>query len=480
VRPHADVRPGALRRGGLAALLLLLGAVTAVAEDAPLPAGTDVYAGVPPYLPHTLRDPRVVGAWCSACEVQGRSESGTRRGGDLLFAAADVRRRYLHDPAGAAAGYAEAADAYPAADVGRSMLMVRWLALELDRGDASQATRVLADVEGAVGGAPPRDAGAAELRRWCAWEEVRRLDLPPLVARHHALEGRHREAAEVLERLATEEAQALERPTRARLLEQAARDRYRGGMRPEAVRAMEAAIDVRIADGADETKLASLRFWALYAKHGLLTTEGLPLVTGAWPGEAFERDLRVYLRELQGVEGVGTRYLSLASGAYAAGRYETALEIYLLGLRDPSLVELARRDGSIWRGLLMGYAAAMELERFDDAERILEIVERVADEPIDDMDAYTLALVKARRWAREGPLREEARRRLAEAQTRGKDARTKAGRGEGARIETGEEPPAVLPRASEPAGEGGPSWPWLVALVGLGALLVVLVRRSQG
>ncbi len=478
MRPPRLRCPGGLRRGTLAALLLLAWAAHAGAEDAPLPKGTTPYRAIPPYLPYSLKDAAGVATWCDAAAEQGHRERGTRRGGDLLFAAAEVRRNHLRDVARASALYEAAAEAYPAGDITRAVLLVRRLAHELDRGNAPVATSVLTSLEDYLQLRPPRDLGQAELERWTAWDEERRLQLPLHVARHHTSEGRFRAAGAVRERLATQEAAAIPRTRRLLLLEQAARDYYRAGAREDALRAVDGAIDLTDEEGRG----ATLRLWRLYAKHGMLSAQAHPAMTGHWPGAPFESDVRAYLRRLGGGPGGSTHYLSLASRAYAAKRFELALEIYLLALRDVGLVEEARRDAAVWRGLLMGYCAAMELEAFDEAERILEMVERIADEPIAEKDAYVVALAKARRWAAERPLRDEARLRLRAAKRARAERKSREGstRRPGARIETGDEPAQTSsPSPTEPPDDL-PLWLVLLAGVSLACAVVgVLVLRRR-
>lgn len=485
---HVLLRPGVLRRGALCLAVLLLSAPLLYAEDTPLPEGTGAQVGLPPYVPCTdervgkaLRTPAEFAAWCAECAALGRRHAGTRRGGDLLFSAADAARRRLRDPKQASSLYAEAASAYAGGDITLGVLYTHWLTLEVDRGNVPEATRILTLLAEIEDWREPRDLSDTELARWTTWQAERRLRLPPLRARHLAARGELREAAAILERLVEDEADALEAWRRLRYLERAARDYYRAGRRTDAVRAIDAAIE--LAD--DERKQASLRFWRLYAKHGLLNEDALPLIGAAWPGEEFESDLRAYLRSIQGLDGVGTRYLSLASRAFAAERYDVALEIYLLGLRDPGLIAEARRNSSIWRGLLMGYSAAMKLEKFDEAEQILEIVERIADEPMEDKDAFLLALQKERRWVAERPLREAARKKLAEAKK--KRAKREAERRHPARMETGAAPEAET-EADSGSGANettdGADLPVLLLLgiliaLGAAAVLVLgLLRRT--
>nr|MDJ0521667.1 hypothetical protein [Planctomycetota bacterium] len=430
-----------------------------------------------PFVPTEPTDAATVRAWCDACADLGRSERGTRHGGDLLFAAGEAARRTLRDAKRATQLFAEAAGAYPDADVTRGVLLVRWLAVELDRGNAPRATTLLERLGDVEALRPPRDATESELRRWEIWDLERRLKLPPQRARHLAAQGNAGEAARILEQLVRDEADALEAWLRLDYLVKAARHHYVAGSREGAVRALDAALELT----EDDERTASLRFLRLYAKHGLLDEHGMPRVGREWPGEAFEDDLRAYLREIQGREGVGTRYLSLGSRAYAAGRYAIALEIYLLGLRDPELLAEARRKPTVWRGLLMGYSAAMRLERFDEAEQILEIVERIADEPMDDKDTFLLALQKARRDVAERPLRGAARRKLEEAKRKRKAREAERHR---ARMETGrreagaraEDEVGLAPEAPEDDLPFGPLL-GLVAALGLLAIFVLARRR---
>lgn len=484
---NAIEHPAACRRGAplLPILFVLfvgmsgLYALTAHADDRPLPEKTSSHVGgLPPYGPPTWKDETRMLAWCDACLELASKDGSARHAADLRFSAADVYQVHVRDRKRASQLYAKAAATYDAGDITRGVVLVRWLRLELDRGNQPEATRVLEALQDYVDRRTPRDVEYAEAVRWEVWETERRRDLPRHVAAHHEANGRFKAAAEILERLAREEADLSDRRGRARLLESAARAYHRAGMQDGAVRTISAAIE--LVD--TEQGKAELRFWRLYAEHGLLSPEGYPLVTDRWPGEAFEDDLRTFLREIQGVEGVGTKYLSLGSRAHAAKRYEIALEIYLLALRDPSLVAEARKDASIWRGLLMGYSAAMELERFDEAEQILEIVERVADEPIADKDDYVLAIAKSRQWAADRPMREEARHKLAEA--RSKRAKREAERRRRARIATGEEgaaedEPGLGEAEAEADGTDVSILLVLGVLLAVYLIVVMFIRRTR-
>lgn len=491
---HHDVapRPAESRRGAFLLLTLLLCtlallvAVTARAagaEDLPLPEKTSSHlGGLPPYGPPTWDDDPKRQAWCDAALDVASKDGATRHAADLIFSVTEVYRRQGRTWKSAAQLYAEAAAIYDPSDITRGVLLVRWFRLEVDRGNQPEAARVLAALQDYVDRRTPRDVEEQEAVRWETWEIERRRDLPQHVARHHEANGRYREAAEIREQLAREEADLFDRSRRARLYESAARAYHRAGMKDGALRAIDAAIE--LVD--DETRKAHLRFWRLYAKHGLLSPEGFPLVTDRWPGDAFEDDVRTFLREIQGVEGVGTKYLALGSRAHAAKRYEIALDIYLLALRDPSLVTEARKDASIWRGLLMGYSAAMELERFDEAEQILEIVERVADEPIADKDDYVVAVAKARQWAADRPMREEARRKLAEAkkkrakrESRLRRARMETGEGGGAEDEPGDGAAGEKVAGEEASDTDVPFLLVFAVLLALYVLVVALIRRAR-
>ncbi len=438
----ADARPGGLLRGALALLLLLAPVEVALANgDAtsnPLPEGTILSVGLPPFHPEDTTTTEAVQAWCGRAEAQGQKERGTRRGGDLIFAAADVGLAYRVTAGRGGDRYALALAAYPAGDVSRAVVLVRWAQHESVRGNAPKRSSLLERLRPWIDVREPRDADEAELARWQQWAALRRLALPVLVAEEHEANGRLREAADVRSTLAREEARSLPHRGATDLYRRAARLYYRAGLRTESVRAGEDAIKSIAATSPDaERDRARLRFWLLYAQNGILTEDAAPRVDGRWP-ERFDEDLRAFLRRIEGVEGLATTYLSLASRAYAANRFEKALEIYVLALRDPTIVEQARGNSAIWGGLLMAYAAAMELERFDEAERVLEVVERLAEAPFPAKDAYLVALAKARKDVAERPLREEARRKLAQAKANRATREAARQRSQPARIETGE------------------------------------------
>jgi len=482
-------------------LLLLTTALAcphpAGADDTPLPEGTALFTGIPPYHAADVSTPAAVRAWCDRCADQGREERGTRRGGDLLLAAADGRRSQSSSDPLVRKLYETALEAYPRDDVTRAITLVRWAQHESVRGNAPERKRLLERLDAWLDVREPRDADEAELQRWQTWDHLRRVAVARLRAEEDEAQGRLAEAAAGRERLATEEAESLSRAVRVQFLERAARLYYRAGKRQDAVRTMRRAAESVQKETPEDTERAraQLLFWTLHAKHGLLTPGGAPRVDARWPAEGFAEDLDSYLRGIQGIDGLATTYLALASRAYAAKKFTRSLDIYLLALRDPSIVAQARHDSSIWGGLLMGYSAAMELERFDDAERILGIVERVADEPIAEKDAYLVALSKARQEAAQRPLREAARRKWEAAKARRaereaaqkaaqKAARQASPRG---RIETGEgsgdeEPCAVPPTPSDTSGplpEGMPLWLALVGLLAIYVLVVWLIRRAR-
>jgi hypothetical protein len=196
--------------------------------------------------------------------------------------------------------------------------------------------------------------------------------------------------------------------------------------------------------------------------------------------------MRGFLREIQGVEGTGTSYLALGSTAFAAGRMEIALEIYLVALRAPDLLEAARQDPMIWRGLLMGFAAALDLGRLDDAQRFLEIVERIADEPHEEMAAelaaYRIALAEAR--AKQDTDSSVTPKKKPGPQAPGTG--TAGGEETEARLEPAGIRPerhrreADLDAASHPPTEDRPLWPIAVGVLGIALLLGAWLRVRRG
>ena len=475
--PH---RLGAWLRGGLSALLLCCIPQTATAEEEPktpeIPAGATYFLGMPPLVPKDHKDKAAVAVLADELIAWGRLERGRRRGGDMLFSAAHARYHHLDQPKPAFELFTEAAAAYPAGDPTAAVVLFFHARRENWRGNHAAATKLLETFAGWLDVRPPADQDRADELRWAALWDVAHKDLPRLQADLQEANGKFAEAADSLARLLADQAVSLRADQRISLFERIARLRYRAKDKDGAVQA----IDEALLESPDERSSAGLNFWRLYAKHGLLAADGAPGLTSTWPGEAFENDLRVYLRTLQDVPGLGTSYLALASSAFTARKKELALEIYLLALRDPGLVESARGDEDIWRGLLMAFPAALELERFEEAERLLDVVERIADVASPEMDDYRIAVREGRAQKQERLARAAEEKRRREAGPEESDPRLEPGR-KPAGIETGDRPGTGDDLHDDPEGEGEDRLLTLLLTAAGGLLLVgvLLLRRRK-
>lgn len=471
---------GALLLLTIAALVLL--ARPARAEDpptVPLPEGMVGHGGMPPLLPDDPRDKVAVRASCDALVASGRAQRGTRKGGDYLFSAAAALYDTLRQFDAAMPIYEEAVDAYPRGDPTRPIALVHLARREIWRGNHPRAASLVKEVEPWEHARGPTDLTEREQLRWRQLRQALALELPLVRADLHEAAGRLGEAAASLEALAGTQGSGLRESQRARLLAQAARLRHRAGDRAGALASVDRAIELQHDDpGRDDARLAELRYWRLHARHGLLSDTATPYLPRTWPGDAYEQDVRILLREIQDVPGIGTMYLALGSTAYTGGKKELALEIYLLAIRSPDLVEQARGKPMIWRGLLAAFPAALQLGRFEDAERILGIVERVADEPIEEMDDYRAALVEARAAAAEAKQREQAPKADPDpAKAPDDEDQPPAGPPLGLEAEPGAGPTQPEQESTKEA-DAPPTWPWWAAAAAALALCGFwLIRR---
>ena len=465
----------------LAALLPALalhgaGAGAAFADEEPaLPPGTAHAMGYPPYRPLGTAEPELA-AWCDACLEAGRALRGSRRGGDLLGAAGEVLARRLGRLADADDVFAEAAANYPPDDPSIGVLLITWAGHASRRGHTARVGRLLDQIRPWADATRPADLDAPDVYRWDLLQGAVAWDLPAVEALWLERNGRFLPAAERLVDLARTALPGREPGAVALLWERVARLRYRGGARAEALAAIDEALALR---EDDDTAVATLGFWRLQAAHGLLDEMAAPSMTAHWPGEDYERDVAAYLRAIQGTPGITTRYLTLASGALAGGRLAAALAIYELALRDPTVAEAARHDALVWRGLLPAWQAALALGRLDEAERLLEAIERIADEPIPEKDAYLVAI--RRRRAEDGPSPVPAAPPPVPPQA-APPLPEPTGPASPLGIETGERtaaqsPPPAADAAPQPFPGRWPTWLWVGALAALGLLLAWRLRR---
>jgi len=407
---------------------------------------------------------------------RGRARPGTRLGADMLFSAAQLRHDLLDERQPAFELYREAVSAYPAGDPSAAVALFEHARRESLRGNTAAAERLLEAFAPWREARWPADLDEVDQHRWAALARRVHRDLPRLEAQLQTANGRFAAAANSLQAVLGDADAHLLGAQRVQLWQQSARLRYRAHDRKGALRAIDEAARV----SGDAHTRAELSFWRLFAKHGLLAPDGAPGLTSSWPGQAFEDDLRDFLRTLQDVEGLGTSYLALASTAFTAGRKELALEIYLLALRDPALIERARGDESVWRGLLMAFPAALDLERFDEAENLLGVVERIADQPIGEMNSLRIAVrdaraAKQRREARAAEARRSPAAPARPAATSARTDRSPLG------IQTGEGRPQEARLGDEPATAPPARVSWLPFASGglllLGVLLLLRRRR---
>ena len=457
----------------------------ATADESALPPDTVTSWPHPRYLPSTSKDEALVRRWATEMVARGKARAGTRLGGDMLWSAAKAIRSILLEFDEAAAAYRAALATYPEGDVSRGIVAYEVARRETDRGHHGAAARALAEVMAWVERRAPSvtgrsDAEKDEAQRWRQLHEMARMKLPLLRADIHKAHGRFGEAADILRTWVEGPGRGKAGWERARLWERIARIERRANRKAETVAALEASLALTERD-RDRIQRETM---LLYARHGLLHESGAVGVFKGWPGtseegRAFEDDLRGWLRGVQGNPHAGTYLLMVASSAKLADKPKVALDIYLQALRDIDLGEKARHDPRLYRGLLVAFPIAMELERFDDAARILDAVARIADEPIAEMDAYRVELREARaeaaeRMAREALLAGEAE----QPETEAKKPEPPRGRPLGIRPE-GDPGEPQRPEGVEPAREA-PGRLWIVILIALAALAAVwrLARRS--
>lgn len=372
---------------GLAAVFAAAAGPLAASE--PLPAGTVPSTGAPPLVSEAEGD--ALPEWVAACIAAGRRQVGTRAGGDLLYSAGVVLAQELAQPSRALDVLGEAASAYPVDAPYRSLVLLTAAELHLAAGDAVAARRMLDSAESATGRPAPVDADAVTLaRRALANERLATLG-SGLGVRIDEATGDLDSAAERQERIAARLDRAGDSAA-VRAWEVAARIRARAGNRARALAAVDRALELVERDAVR----ANLSFWRLHLQYGLLDADGAPALGTSWPGDAFVEDARATLRGLHGNPRVGPWLLALASQAVTSDRDDVALDLYLLALRDPVLVDRARDDPDVSGGLLVAFPVALRLGRLDDAGRILDAVAGIADLLPKDLDALRLALARAR------------------------------------------------------------------------------------
>jgi hypothetical protein len=460
-------------RAALALLFVLFAAVAAVAEEEfpgpPFPRGTVVGAEPPFYMP--LSDgPAVARTWVAGMIAGARSVPGTRVGGDMLYAAAETTSAVLDDADGATSLLAEAARSYPAGDPTAGLAHLEIARHEIVRGHfeaaagATKAARAWAEARW------PARMDDADRQRWTLVVEFLERDLPRLEADMDEANGRHLEAAQRLESLA--DSASADPEARVSLRGRAARLYARGGDRRAALRLADAILEV-VRDGPAHVHWT---LWRLYCRHGRLAANGAVGLGGARGTDGFYDELLRTARDLSGQRGVVEAYLAMGSDAFVGERRDVAVEIYGLALRDAEFTEIARRRPDVWRGLLPAFVAAVEMGRVEDAERILEAIERVADEPIEEIDQHRAALAKAR--AKKLALARSKPPPSTDGSAAEPEPATPLGRletGARTRPEDIDDAPSPSPAPVGPAA----LWPWLVVALFILVTLFVLTRRRR-
>ena len=412
--------------------------------------------------------------WAAAAESVALAHPGTRLAADLLHGAAHVHRR--GSPLADLERYRRLAlagvDAHAQDDPAVAALMLGLAREELLAGNTPAAGRWLERVEGwsatvatwLSDGTPPARARAL-LRIWTN-------EYLPVRARWLEAVGRTKEAAEALERHVGNAPPS----EHARRWRHAAEAYARAGETEDALRTAARAHEAASSDAARGDHL----LWALYARHDLLDARGKPATLSARNGwattEAFRVDLQTLLGEIGRLTKVTTLYLELGSRAHLRGDEATALDIYVAAMDNPSVANEASGQRDLWEGLLVAFAAAIRLERFDDAERILATVARIGSVPAERFDTLLVWLKNRRADAAQ---LEALKRRIAEEAKRRRE-------------QPGVAPPPAQDRDPTlgvehsgtdddvpftPAEEDPPVWPWLLAALALVLIAVFVARR---
>ncbi len=423
--------------------------------------------GEPPESAEGWRD------WSDRAAAEGRLHAGTRRGGDLLFSAAEPLRFRAPHRARYIALCREAIAAFPRGDVTIGYVLMQLARVQINEGMTSATEETLEQLRPWMDAREPTDLDVSEAERWRLFRDHVRRHFLPVTAKLHAANGRLQASAETLERFA-EESRYRGLVAEADAWMDAARAYYKADDREAAVRSADRSLELTTVD----LMTARRGKWRLFAKHGLVAPDGSATLFGTWPGEEFEADMRGFLRSLHDNYHSGELLLSFGSSAHMCGRNELALEMYLLALDHRDLVAKAAGDPTIVGGLLVGMSVAVELERFDEAERILSTIERISDRPIKDIDKYRAAIRTARADAEaEAELRrKEAEKRRAEAKPSPASNLDERNAG---RIEPPRETEDEAVAAETGDASDGSVWLWcgVGLLLALGALLLRRPRR---
>lgn len=466
-----------MSRGLLVLCFLLAGASGVRGEEppdlrlgAPFPAETLPRGSAPFYGP-AVTEAAAVRSWCDAMIATGRRHHGTRLGGDMLMAAAHAVQHQLAKLDEAAPLFAAAVAAYPPDDPTHGIALYEQGRREAWRGNFPAAARALEGLEQWARVDWPKATSDEDRDRWSGLADIVDDGLPLFRASVYEGQGRFADAGSEIEQRA-DNVRAIDRE-RARLWERAARLYNKVPDREATLRAADRLVELA-PEGAPRSYWI---IWRIYASYGRLTREGAIGPTRGTVDDAFYDELLAVARDRAGYGGMSASYLAMASSAFLGGKLRIALEIYLLALDDPTFAEDALADPGVATGALIAVDLAAQLGRFEDAELLLSIIERLAGQPIENVEMFRKSIEETRTQLDES-LRESGReppQRDPIPSPRLEPARLEPL----GRLETGEvsdDPPSGLAPQS-PDGEA-PGWIWVAggALVLFG-LFAVLRRR---
>lgn len=452
-------------------------------ETEPLPEGVLPSNGYPPIGPdpEVVRSDADLEAWSQRVATAAATSPAAQRRAELYLGAAEAVRwlergaERHHDFLRRA--LASLAERDPLAALAR----LRLFELALDEAAPPEARAMGATAWAFIEWKAPLDATPLAAQRWALAKREIHARYPPTIVRLALLDGDILKAARwALAMAKSANPRWAQRP--AELWERAAILAYRVGRLDVARYAARLAAE-RATDPEAQARLA---FWRLHLEHGLLSPEGILSPNQSAPKPGYLEDLEVLLRGLAGNPHVGPFLLSAASSALHGRAYETALAVYRRALGDPVFVQGAWRQPDFWAGLLPAVMAALALERFDEAEELLAMVERIAGELVGEADGLRaeikLKRVQAAERASAAPPappqppepepapppppapREPGQLLLPDAAARA-DPQAPPAAGEG--------------EVESEGGAGGGLWPFVVAALGALTLLLLLQRRRR-
>lgn len=418
--------------------------------------------------------------WCREAQDIAARHPGTQLAADLWFGAAvdclegdDAARRTEF------VRLSERAEqAYIGSDPALPALWIEMARRHLDIGNTEAVTRLMqrldpwrAVLDGWRDGSAPAPRGTALLTFW-------NHQYAPVRARWLDATGKLDEAAAVYRHIAE---QGPDRGSR-RAWRRATEAYARAGNDDETLRAWQNALD---AAASDAERAWELR-WRLYYRHGLTGATGRPsdpTEPNQWATtDAFKHDLQALLGELAQLDGAASNYLDLGGRAHLAADHETVLDIYAALLDRPDIADVAEAEG-LAGTLLVAFVSALELKRFDDAERLLatiQRIDRIEDRVLDNVEALlrTRRIDHQRAVELRAQWNEELKRRKAEAAARKAGASAPPRRRPGLGVpEEGGTEPAPTDEGRGPAGIPLPLLAALVVLLGLVGVVWISRRR---